>query len=119
MNEEKLLLDEVAELNSGNIEKLKKGLHKDEWTLCLGAGVSRSAGLPDWYTLLSKMMARLMCLDVGSDFGCSKDEDGWEYRQAKVNLVRQCGKSADYKSKLADALEGRKNMLLKGKIHWN
>lgn len=114
MNEEILLLEEVAKLNAENIEKLKRGLHNDEWTLCLGAGVSKSAGLPDWYTLLSKMMARLMCLDVGSDFVYSKDECGWEYRKAKADLVKQCGKSDDYKRKLKDALEGKTKYAFEG-----
>lgn len=107
MNEKILLLDKVAELNRKNIDKLKDELHKDEWTLCLGAGISKSAGLPDWYTLLSKMMARLMCLGVGKNLVYEENEIGWEYRKAKADLIKQCGKSDVFKEKLKDALDGK------------
>lgn len=53
MEVKKLLFDEVIVWNDNNLQKLKDSLKNNQYTFCLGAGVSISAGLPDWYTLLS------------------------------------------------------------------
>jgi hypothetical protein len=42
------------------IENLKESLPKDDLVLFLGAGVSASAGLPDWSSLLSQLLVSLI-----------------------------------------------------------
>lgn len=72
-----ILFEKMAEANRTRLEKMKKSLRRDElknrsgkddlsneWALCLGAGVSISAGLPDWYGLLAKMTAQIFSTGV-------------------------------------------------------
>lgn len=59
-----ILFDPVYMENKKKLEELASRVsgseREREWVLCLGAGVSISAGLPDWYGLLAKMTAQIM-----------------------------------------------------------
>ena len=54
MKVQDILFDEIAEKNKALLRKLKSEIKEDEWILCLGAGVSIGAGLPNWYGLLAR-----------------------------------------------------------------
>lgn len=64
MKVQDILYKEMFEINIEKLDSLKKSLTDrppaKEWVLCLGAGVSISAGLPDWYGLLARMTAQIM-----------------------------------------------------------
>ena len=69
-----ILLKNVKDKNDKKLEQLKNRLtaeenneekdsgqrKKTEWMLCLGAGVSISVGLPNWYKLLATVTAQLL-----------------------------------------------------------
>lgn len=64
MKTSEILFSRVNKENQKVLEELKEKLKKAEeganWMLCLGAGVSISVGLPDWYKLLAKITAQLL-----------------------------------------------------------
>ena len=64
MKVQDILFDEIAEKNKALLRKLKSEIKEDEWILCLGAGVSIGAGLPNWYGLLARITARLLPLEM-------------------------------------------------------
>lgn len=65
-----ILFSEIADENQKILMQLKKELEKraeKNWILCLGAGVSISVGLPNWYMLLAKISARILPLANSMD----------------------------------------------------
>jgi hypothetical protein len=64
MNTSDILFPEMNEKNQAALNdlgtQLKSAESKNDWMLCLGAGVSISAGLPNWYQLLAKISAQLI-----------------------------------------------------------
>jgi hypothetical protein len=53
------------------VESLNEALNKDDLVLLLGAGVSASAGLPDWSSLLSQLLVSLISKNLPSDLEVS------------------------------------------------
>ena len=49
MKIKEILFPDMNAKNDENLEKLREQLNSDDWILCLGAGVSISVGLPNWY----------------------------------------------------------------------
>lgn len=41
-------------------DQLKNMTQQGNWMMCLGAGVSISVGLPNWYKLLAQISARIL-----------------------------------------------------------
>ena len=64
MKTEDILFPNVYRINKQWLEKLKDSLKQGEWMLCLGAGVSISVGLPNWYKLIAQLTARLLPIEV-------------------------------------------------------
>ena len=64
MKVREILFEQINKINEARLDKIKdhlKGKDSDEeWALCLGAGISISAGLPDWYGLLARMTAQII-----------------------------------------------------------
>lgn len=92
----------VLELNKKNLDNLKKIVETNNYTFCLGAGVSIAAGLPGWYKLLSKMMGRLLFLDSEID----KTEDVSAFFQAKNQITEQQYTNSNFLKKMNDAYNG-------------
>lgn len=128
-----LLLDQVYRMNQKNIEDLQKIIHNEKWTLCLGAGVSKSAGLPNWVELLAKMMARLMFAQIGDECsnpakkdsavpehlqsgGEKKEEQILVYGKAKRRYVESMESQAwmDCKKNMFESLDGRNKSVFEG-----
>ncbi|MCX2545724.1 SIR2 family protein [Pseudomonas sp. COW5] len=55
--------DERAEI----VERIKSEYKSGQFSLLLGAGVSSSAGLPDWNTLLNSLFVALLTSELGKD----------------------------------------------------
>lgn len=57
-----VLFKQIHDRNKAMSNDLQKQLKTscNEWVLCLGAGVSISAGLPDWYGLLARITAQIL-----------------------------------------------------------
>lgn len=72
-----ILFEEIWEENKKRLNNLKKSIGKidrnNEWVLCLGAGVSISAGLPDWHGLLARMTAEIIPNETY--FGLQQNKD--------------------------------------------
>lgn len=62
MKVKEILFEQVEKENRDNLKELKKKLnmYQKTWMMCLGAGVSISVGLPNWYKLLAKISARIL-----------------------------------------------------------
>ena len=64
MKVQDILFEKMYQNNENRLRELKKYLKNTdsngEWSLCLGAGVSISAGLPDWYGLLARITAQII-----------------------------------------------------------
>ncbi|WP_440955389.1 DUF4062 domain-containing protein [Methanosarcina sp. Mfa9] len=56
------------------INELKKSYYNNGLVLFLGAGVSYSAGMPDWNTLISKLMADMIGEELPKELDASEDE---------------------------------------------
>ena len=60
MKIKEILFPDMNAKNDENLEKLREQLNSDDWILCLGAGVSISVGLPNWYGLIGKISAEMI-----------------------------------------------------------
>ncbi len=115
MEVQNLLLDEVFKLNDRNLKKLKSRLRENQYTFCLGAGVSISAGLPDWYTLLARILGRLLYLS-NNKYLDSRDNAGSysAYHEAKYEIFKQFAANAEFQEKLKDSYAGKYRYMLAG-----
>ena len=43
-------------------------LQTELWMLCLGAGISISAGLPDWHKLLAKIIGHILSMEIPEEY---------------------------------------------------
>lgn len=64
MKTEDILFPNVHTANKQSLKELKEALSREEWMMCLGAGVSISAGLPNWYDLIAQLTARLLPIEM-------------------------------------------------------
>ncbi|MCM1261878.1 MAG: SIR2 family protein [Butyrivibrio sp.] len=64
MKTEDILLPNMYTTNQQALKGLRAALSHEEWMMCLGAGVSISAGLPDWYALIAQITARLLSIEM-------------------------------------------------------
>lgn len=115
MQIKQLLLDDVLTRNQKNINKLKDSLTHNQYTFCLGAGVSISAGLPDWYTLISKIIGRLLYLNNNVKL----DEDTGTksyaaYKAAKHKVFEKYAGDSDFQNCLKEAYEGKYKYMVQG-----
>lgn len=54
------------EERQGRIEMIKSYFHKGQVSLFLGAGVSSSAGMPDWNTLINSLLSTYITKELGN-----------------------------------------------------
>lgn len=92
MKIEDILFEPIYEKNNEILGDLRENVNKkeshEEWVLCLGAGVSISAGLPDWYGLLAEITAQI--LPTENSYALrdkSRDDWGVEEKDNKNNTV--------------------------------
>lgn len=64
MKTQNILSPNVYNANRHALKELKDSLPNREWMMCLGAGVSISAGLPNWYGLIALLTAQLIPIDI-------------------------------------------------------
>lgn len=64
MKTEEILFPNVHKANKQLLKGLKDSLNHGEWMMCLGAGVSISVGLPNWYDLIAQLTARLLPIEM-------------------------------------------------------
>lgn len=103
-----LLIKEMYEKNEEKLSNLKAGLDGDEdWLLCLGAGVSQSCGVPGWYDLLSRMLARTMA------FYPAHEKDNKEI-EAISSFVENNRNNGVYLKKLESFYQGKYSKVLNG-----
>lgn len=80
MKTEDILFLNTYEENKKVLDELKIKIsdnnNSDEWMLCLGAGVSMSAGLPNWYGLLARITAQIISSEPHFSSEETKDVTG-------------------------------------------
>lgn len=115
MQTDKLLLNEIVKRNQSNIKTLKESLANNQYTFCLGAGVSISAGLPDWYTLLSKIIGRLLYLSNNAKLDSDTGMKSYTaYKSAKHEMFMQYASDSEFQEKLKAAYDGRYKYMIQG-----
>lgn len=62
-----VLLDDFLRQNNKRIGQMKESIQNEQLCFILGAGVSQSKGFPNWQTLLSKMIGKLLYLYNGNE----------------------------------------------------
>lgn len=102
---EDILTREMKAENDELKNNLKTNLSKEDWLLCLGAGVSQSCGLPGWSPLLSKMLARIM-----SQYPIEKAEKN----NGISTLLQEAGYNEDYVENLVEAFDGGYSAVMNG-----
>lgn len=110
---EQILGPELSKMNQKNYNLLAKQMKNKEVTFMLGAGVSMPAGLPNWYTLLSKMWARLTELDMVPDLEQSPQCDACSYQKARASMIETMEKDSYYEKANA-AMNGNFGSLFDG-----
>ena len=110
---EQILGPELSKMNQKNYNLLAKQMKNKEVTFMLGAGVSMPAGLPNWYTLLSKMWARLTELDMVPDLEQSPQCDACSYQKARASKIETMEKDSYYEKANA-AMNGNFGSLFDG-----
>lgn len=112
MKVQEILFEEVQAFNKEKLEKLKKGLSKKgDWAFCLGAGVSISMGLPNWYGLIAKMTAQILEIESGKDGRLveSDDPERTAYYKGVERIyesIENCPDNKVFWKKMTDALDG-------------
>lgn len=109
MKVSEILFPEVANENRKNLmglkEKMQLSAGKDNWVLCLGAGVSISVGLPNWRELLAKITAQVFTTIA------EKERADCVSKQAYYEGVRQFYRELSYENgflqKLSDSFHGK------------
>lgn len=104
MRTSEILFSRVEEENRKALENLKQKLHssaeKNSWILCLGAGVSISVGLPNWYELLAKISAQL--LPMSGDYADTKSA----YYKDVRGFYEKLNYDSTFLDKMSDAFKG-------------
>jgi hypothetical protein len=67
-------ISEWEEMNKQYIKELKESYDKNGLVLFLGAGVSSSAGMPDWEALISKLITDVIGKGLSNGLDASDDE---------------------------------------------
>ena len=110
MKTKDILFSQVVKENHENLVELKEKLKRDHenWMMCLGAGVSISVGLPNWYKLLAKISARIFPpAGHGMRPGSPKSKAYYEGVEEFYETLSDNKYSKDFWNKLADAYEGK------------
>lgn len=110
---EQILGKELSGMNQNNYKLLAEQVQNNEVTFMLGAGVSIPAGLPNWYTLLSKMWARLTELDIVPGSEEESDHYSHIYQRARAFQKKGSNQEAYYK-KANSAMDGKLGCLFDG-----
>lgn len=108
MKVEEILFEEVSEKNKQTLEQLRENLKSDEWAFCLGAGISISAGLPNWYGLLAKLTAQILEVEANKEFWAEGKKEN------KNNIAYYKGVGQVYET-LPSGEQGKKFWEKKGK----
>lgn len=112
MKVDEILFEEVLAHNRKKLQKLKEGLVEGDWTFCLGAGVSISMGLPNWYALIAKMTAQILEIESGKEAQLvdSDDKEKAAYYRGVKQIYEGIEKCRDHNvfwDKMAAALAGK------------
>lgn len=107
MKTSEVLFTRINEDNQKHLQELKQKLKDtggdidNSWMMCLGAGVSISVGLPNWYGLLAKITAQLLPMpgaDMTGETSYHKDVEQF-YQNLTYDEV--------FLDKMTDALNGK------------
>lgn len=139
MKVDDILFEDIGKANRARLKTLKLNLCRDkskdsagkadrhnEWALCLGAGVSVSAGLLDWYGLLARMTAQIFPTGVsfpkprntGSDRKNKHGSDEGENSavlQDEVDAFQTA--AADFFKKLDEIKDDREYLMKRKSAH--
>lgn len=104
-----VLFPEMDSENQNNLKKLKEELQKkrkkETWMLCLGAGVSISAGLPNWYGLLAKITAQTLPTFVDREI--PDDIMGNLYYKDIKEFYKNLSYEGSFLNKVSDSFDGK------------
>ena len=93
---EEIFGKKIAEMNKENLEKLKERVGFDKVNWVLGAGISKSAGVPLWGECLLRMWARTLFLErnfdsdpsIGKEFRSTLEEIKKEMKHPEIFLEK-------------------------------
>lgn len=112
-----ILFRNLASENENALMQLKGELRKkrsaDEWILGLGAGVSISVGLPDWYKLLSKITAQVFPLSLMDSTENSEDA-GASFRKSLKEYYDNLDSRENFWEKWGQIFEGENKEIFQG-----
>ena len=104
-----ILFPKVAEANREALKQLGKKLREskkqNEWMLCLGAGVSISAKLPNWPKLLARLSAQMLP-PRGKRNHAERKLDGAFYDEVE-QFYQTFSRDSDFAQKFENALKGK------------
>lgn len=102
-----LLGESIAKMNEQNLHNLKGQIASERVTWILGAGVSKSAGVPLWSECLLGMWSRILLL--------KSDHHSSAFQEALNSLKGQTASPDVFIEKVRQAIEGkRKSSILSG-----
>lgn len=104
MKTEDVLFPEVLKQNNKQILELKDEIRSGEWMMCLGAGISISAGLPNWFGLLAKITARLLPLERSEAYYGEKEKEA--YDKDLEEFYKELGNDPVFFQKMEAAYDG-------------
>lgn len=98
---DEILGTEIIELNNKNLDDLKERVNKNQVSWVLGAGISKSVGVPLWRECLLKMWARILMLE--------KDDGADDTFQLEFDKVKKGDKNKNVLlSKINEMIRGRR-----------
>lgn len=106
MKIEEILFEQVTKENKDRLEELKAKLNSQQgnWMMCLGAGVSISVGLPNWYKLLAQISARI--LPSADCEILANNEQSKNYYEGVKKFYENLPENNTFWGKLEDAYKG-------------
>lgn len=101
-----ILFPGMSEQNESVFLNLKNELTKngEDWALVLGAGVSISAGLPDWFGLLAKITAQVLMVECTEHFFSENNMN--DFDKGIKQFVEKCGNTSAFLDGVEEAMSG-------------
>lgn len=96
-----ILGEEIAGINDEHLVKLKERVENDHVTWVIGAGVSKSAGVPLWSECLLKMWAQILLLEKEK-----KEDTKSEFQKALDKLKTSMAEPEEFLEKVNRTMKG-------------
>lgn len=100
-----ILEPKIVQMNDKNLDELKQHIQEDKITWIIGAGASKSVGIPLWTEAILKMWGRILMIDGGE----SAIEEAKCFRDTHNKLISEIKSKDIFGKKWNKGVDGKDN----------